>query len=126
MRTRPRPSSGGTGTRTGAGPSPAQVTVVVTVVESEACHFCADAQQVLLDAAVSYPLEVRSFDLRSPEGQAMMQKHRATMSPLVLLDGEFFSNGRLPRRKLAKVLAHRFAGTTVTGRPVARVGADRG
>ena len=30
------------------------------------------------------------------------------MSPLILLDGAYFSSGRLPRRKLAKVLDKRF------------------
>jgi len=38
----------------------------------------------------------------------LVQKYRASMSPLVLLDGEFFSHGRLPRRKLAKRLQQRF------------------
>ena len=37
-----------------ATPSPA----LVTLVESEACHFCADAHQALADFAVDYPLVV--------------------------------------------------------------------
>jgi hypothetical protein len=32
------------------------------------------------------------------------------MSPLVLLDGTFFSSGRLPRRKLEKLLSGRYGG----------------
>lgn len=79
----------------------------ITVVESEACHFCEDAQRALAALSASYPLDVESVDVRSEEGGRLMRVHRATMSPLVLLDGEFFSNGRLPRRKLSKLLDRR-------------------
>lgn len=82
--------------------------VLVTVVESEGCHFCADAQRALADLAVDFPLIVDALDIRSETGRQLMARHRAAMSPLVLIDGAFFSNGRLPRRKLAKVLSHRF------------------
>ena len=91
-----------------AAPSPA----LVTVVESEACHFCADAHQVLADFAVDYPLEVGTVDVHSETGRLLMARHRATMSPLVLIDGAFFSNGRLPRRKLAKNLTQRYGAPT--------------
>lgn len=80
----------------------------VTIVEAPACHLCAHAQEALAELAASYPLVVGVVDIRSAMGQHLMQKHRAPMSPLVLLDGEFFSHGRLPRRKLAKRLQQRF------------------
>ena len=86
-----------------AGSAPARI----TLVESEACHFCEDAHRALADLAITYRLTVQTVDVRSATGQRLMQTHRASMSPLVLLDGEFFSHGRLPRRKLAKVLARR-------------------
>lgn len=89
--------------------TPAQI----TVVESEACHFCADAQQVLTGLAATFPLTVDTVDVRTVAGRELMTRHRAAMSPLVLLDGAFFSSGRLPRRKLTKVLVQRFgAGTS--------------
>lgn len=91
-----------------AAPSP----VLVTVVESEACHFCADAHRFLTDFAVDYPLVVDVVDVRSEAGRLLMARHRATMSPLVLIDGAFFSNGRLPRRKLAKHLTQRYGDPT--------------
>ena len=122
MRPRPRPINLGACIRTVSGAPP----VRVAVVESEACHFCADAQHVLREAAARYPVEVRTVDVRSPEGEELMQAHRATMSPLVLLDGEFFSNGRLPRRKLAKVLAQRFAEPTARRNAAAWGGAHHG
>lgn len=87
----------------------------ITVVESEACHFCEDAHRVLTELAASHPLIVQSVDVRSEAGQRLMRKHRASMSPLVLLDGEFFSHGRLPRRKLAKLLLQRRAAAARVG-----------
>ena len=80
----------------------------ITVVESVACHFCDDARQVLATLTASYPLSIDTVDVRSEAGQTLMARHRAPMSPLVLLDGAFFSSGRLPRRKLEKALVGRF------------------
>jgi glutaredoxin len=77
----------------------------ITVVESEACHFCEQARSSLAELAVTHPLLIDIIDVRSEEGHALMQSHRASMSPLVLVDGEFFSHGRLPRRKLEHVLS---------------------
>lgn len=85
---------------------------LVTVVESEACHFCAEARQVLADLAIDHPMVVDTVDVRSETGRLLMARYRATMSPLVLVDGAFFSNGRLPRRKLAKHLAQRHGAPT--------------
>ena len=82
--------------------------VRITVVESEACHFCDDARRVLAALSASYPLAVERLDVRSAEGGRLMGEHRATMSPLVLVDGVFFSNGRLPRRKLGRLLDSRY------------------
>jgi hypothetical protein len=101
-------------------PSPARV----TVVESEVCHLCADAHRVLAALAVDYPLEVAAVDVRSEAGRLLMAQHRATMSPLVLIDGVFFSNGRLPRRKLSKQLTQRY-GAPTAARPVC-TGGSRG
>ena len=80
----------------------------VTVVEAPACHFCADAHEALAELAARYPLVVDTVDARSDSGRLLMATHRAALSPLVLLDGAFFSHGRLPRRKLARALAARY------------------
>lgn len=94
-------------------PRAAPAAALVTVVESEACHFCDDARRVLTDLAVDFPLVVDTLDIRSETGRQLMALHRAAMSPLVLIDGAFFSHGRLPRRKLAKLLGQRFGAPTV-------------
>lgn len=105
-------------------PRDAPPAVLVTVVESEACHFCVDAHRVLVALAVDFPLVVDSVDIGSETGRQLMARHRAAMSPLVLIDGDFFSNGRLPRRKLAKFLEQRFG--TPTGVQSARSGGTHG
>jgi hypothetical protein len=78
--------------------------VEVTLVEAPACHLCEDAKSALVVIAQSYPMTVNVLSVLEEPGRTLMQEHRAPMSPLVLLDGEYFSSGRLPRRKLEKRL----------------------
>ena len=92
---------------TGGGPPTQKVgiPVVVTVVEAPACHLCEDAKSSPgSPGAVLSDDRPRGVDQRRARS-ALMQAHRAPMSPLVLLDGAYFSSGRLPRRKLEKRLA---------------------
>ena len=81
----------------------------ITVVHSPACHFCEDARAVLADLGTEFPLTVEFVDCTEPRGAALIREHRAGMYPLVLLDGGFFSAGRLPRKKLRAELNSRFA-----------------
>jgi hypothetical protein len=91
----------------------------ITIVEARGCHFCADAHAAL-NALVEqgHELQVGVVDARSPEGVALMQRHRAGLSPLVLVDGAFFSQGRLPRHKLARLLEQRSSTSTPASEPV--------
>ncbi|MDM8085323.1 glutaredoxin [Cellulomonas cellasea] len=82
---------------------------VVTLVQSPACHLCLDAEQALAELAARFPVEVRTVKLDSEEGRALVALHRPPMSPLALVDGVFLSSGRLPRKKLAALLAGRAA-----------------
>jgi hypothetical protein len=86
-------------------PNPIGEPVLVTVVEAPACHLCEDAKSALAVLAALYPMTINVVSITEQPGLALMQKHRAPMSPLVLLDGVYFSSGRLPRRKLEKRLA---------------------
>ncbi|MCB2176425.1 MAG: hypothetical protein KQH57_11500 [Actinomycetales bacterium] len=89
-------------------------TVQVTVVTSEACHFCDQAQQDLARLAPRFPIEIRAVPIESKEGASLVARHRPAMNPLVLVDGEFFSAGRLPVKKLTRHLERLGA----TGSPV--------
>ncbi len=79
----------------------------ITVVRTPACHFCHDAAQALAALALDHPVVLTTHEASSAEGAELIAEHRPAMSPLVLLDGTFFSAGRLPRRKLARALARR-------------------
>ena len=81
----------------------------ITLVNAPACHFCADAQDALTDVAREHPIAIEVVQADSDTGRALIAAHRPAMFPLVLLDGEPFSAGRLPRRKLAALLTTRAA-----------------
>ena len=76
----------------------------VVVVTSPACHLCEDALVALGAFADEYPLVIREVDITSPEGLRLFEEHRPPMAPIVIVDGEFFSWGRLPRKKLRRLL----------------------
>lgn len=78
--------------------------VQVTLVHSPACHFCDDAENALHDLSKDYAIEVSVVSIDSLIGPELVARHRPAMNPLVLVDGAFFSSGRLPRKKLVKLL----------------------
>jgi len=78
----------------------------VTLLVTTGCHYCEDAKAELATRADRGYLELTVVSLDSEPGRALQAAHRPSMFPLVLLDGKPFSVGRLPRRKLDRVLAH--------------------
>lgn len=88
------------------------VPLVITLVVAPACHLCEDAKSTLAGLAQSYPITVHVVSIGTEAGHALMQQYRAPMSPLVLLDGQYFSSGRLPRRKLERRLTETMNGKT--------------
>lgn len=103
-------------TSTDSGTGPARVTVVT----ARACHYCEDALTALAELGQACPLAVTELAADSRDGQALLSRPGTGMFPLVLVDGEFFSAGRLPRRKLARLLAAR--GTVAPADAVAAAG----
>lgn len=83
---------------------PAFAETAVTVVSSHGCHLCDEARAALAEIGAQQPLRVRHLDADSPGGAALLAQHRVPMFPLVLVDGRYFSHGRLPRRKLQALL----------------------
>ncbi len=84
-------------------------TTKITLVRAPACHFCADAQDALAEFGREFPIEVDLVEAESDAGKALVAVHRPGMFPLVLIDGRYFSAGRLPRRKLRATLTRRTA-----------------
>jgi hypothetical protein len=78
----------------------------ITLVTAPGCHFCEDAHQALTHlAADGAAVELELVEATSPAGLALLAQHRPPMNPLVLVDGAYFSAGRLPHRKLHALLA---------------------
>lgn len=90
----------------------------VTVVHATACHLCDDAVEALTELSRTLPLTVRIVELESAEGASLVAVHRPSMNPLVLVDDAYFSAGRLPRKKLAKLLERRTGGAPQDASPV--------
>jgi hypothetical protein len=76
----------------------------VTVVRAAACHLCEEAQDVLAEAAQRWPIRVEVIEADSASGMDLVGRYRPASFPLVLIDGQFFSQGRLPRAKLRALL----------------------
>lgn len=87
----------------------------ITVVIAPGCHFCDDAHEGLAHLQrQGHHLIIDLVEATSREGAALLATHRPAMNPLVLVDGQYFSAGRLPRRKLEAVLQQRARSQAVT------------
>ena len=85
-----------------------QTRTVITLITAPGCHFCEEAHAVLTARAEQdRSLDLEVVDALSLLGSALIGQHRPAMNPLVLIDGAYFSSGRLPRRKLEALLACR-------------------
>jgi hypothetical protein len=82
-------------------------TTTITLVTAPACHLCADARAALAELGHERPISIDVVGADSDRGAALVARHRPAMFPLALVDGVFFSAGRLPRRKLHAMLAAR-------------------
>lgn len=91
--------------------APADAVTAVTLVTAPGCHFCTDAHTYLRTLVDDHAIELTVIEATSAEGRSLLVRHRPVMNPLVLIDGGFFSAGRLPRRKLQAFLQGRTAGT---------------
>ena len=75
-----------------------------TLLTKRDCVYCDHAKQVLDRIAADYPLAVQSVSLESPQGDALARSVGAVFAPVVLVDCELFSCGRLSERKLRRHL----------------------
>ena len=74
-------------------------------MRSPACHLCEDAVEALDEMRARYPLDVRLVEMDSEEGRTIVARHRPALFPAVLVEDRLFSSGRLPGRKLERILA---------------------
>jgi hypothetical protein len=90
--------------RSAVTPSTQTRSIDVVVVRSPACHLCEDAIQTLRELAGTFPLDVRVIEIASELGRAIVARLRPALFPAVVIDGRLFSSGRLPRKKLVRML----------------------
>ncbi len=76
----------------------------VTLLVTTGCHYCEDALGELAARADHGDLGLNVVSIDSEQGRALQATHRPSMFPLVLIDGQPFSIGRLPRKKLDRAL----------------------
>ncbi len=76
----------------------------VLVLTSVGCHLCEDAKEGLTELASEYPMEIREVDLASAEGASLAERYHPPLPPAVIVNDNLFSSGRLPRRKMRKML----------------------
>jgi glutaredoxin len=76
----------------------------VLLLTKEDCHFCDQAKDVLARLGNDYDLSVREVALESDEGRNLALRSGAPFPPVVFLNDEPFSYGRLSERKLRKAL----------------------
>lgn len=79
----------------------------LTLVPTVSCHLCEHAEQTIAVLGDRYAFTVDRVALDSDEGRRLVGQHRPALAPLVLVDGRFFSAGRLSRRRLAALLQAR-------------------
>lgn len=76
----------------------------VVLLTKEDCEFCGQAKAVLDWIGTEFDLRVREVRLESPEGRRLAAESGAPFPPVVFLNGEAFSYGRLSERKLRKAI----------------------
>lgn len=77
----------------------------IVLLTKEDCHFCEQAKKILDRLGAEYPLRVREVALDSSEGHALAARSGAPFPPVLFVDGQVFSYGRLSERKLRQRLA---------------------
>jgi glutaredoxin len=81
--------------------------VEVTLLTQHDCAPCEAAKEILARLGREYPLRRREIDLATSEGQRLAAAANVLFAPGVLLNGQFFSYGRLSERKLRRTLSRR-------------------
>lgn len=80
---------------------------VVTLLTQTSCSFCDQAKETLARLRQEETFEMAELSLETEEGRALGERHGVLFAPGVLVDGEFFSFGRLSERKLRRELQRR-------------------
>jgi hypothetical protein len=81
--------------------------IEVVLLTKRDCGLCDHAKEILLRVAPELRLHVREVNFETAEGSQLAFTTGSPFPPIVYLDGEPFSYGRLSERKLRKALGQR-------------------
>ena len=77
----------------------------ITLLTQPSCTSCEHAKEVLARLTQEFPLQINEIGLATEEGLALAARHGVVFAPGVLVDGDMFSYGRLPEKKLRRYLS---------------------
>ncbi|TAM68635.1 MAG: thioredoxin family protein [Microbacteriaceae bacterium] len=77
----------------------------ITLLTQSSCTSCEHAKEVLARLTREFPLQITEIGLATEEGFALAARHGVVFAPGVLVDGDMFSYGRLPEKKLRRYLS---------------------
>ena len=77
----------------------------ITILTQSSCAFCEQAKGTLSRLALEYPLQFREISLETVEGLELAAQYGVIFAPGILVDGEMFSYGRLPEKRLRRLLS---------------------
>ncbi|MCX8565158.1 glutaredoxin family protein [Mycolicibacterium mucogenicum] len=80
--------------------------VAITLLTQSSCGLCEHAKEVLGRLGAEFAVSVTEIDLRTDEGRHLAEGAGVLFAPGVLIEGHPFSYGRLPERKLRKLLQY--------------------
>ena len=77
-----------------------------TLLTKRDCEACDQAKAVLARVAADYPLQIETLDIDSPVGRELAAAAAFGFPPMLLIDQQPVSYGRLSERRLRRVLEH--------------------
>jgi len=82
----------------------------VTVLTQPSCAYCDQAKEILSRLAPDYSLDINEIGLLTEDGRKLAVANGVMFAPGILIDGKFFSFGRLSEKKLKSKLDRERAG----------------
>ncbi len=79
--------------------------MTITILTQESCPSCVKAKDTLALIKDDYPVDVVEVPIATYEGQQLALRLGIVFAPGILIDGEFFSYGRLSEKKLRRHLS---------------------
>jgi hypothetical protein len=87
------------------------------LLTSPDCLLCHEAEAMLNELAIEYPLIVTVVVAASPQGAALAERHALPFTPSLVLAGDPFGYGHLSRRAIRREIETRLSTATRAATP---------